>query len=93
MDDMDQSCETIPVENSFSKDNCCDNEFFYFIVDEEFEYSTVKNEYLDLDFVSAFLLVYTNQFNYNTKGSSNNWNYSPPLLNYDIPVMFQSFLI
>ena len=85
MSDMESGCETeTSKENQFKKKPCCENEYQSLEVEDEFQAQVIGSS-LSLEFVAAFFATFIGITEYK--------NYSPPLIERDIPILVQSFLI
>ena len=84
MSDMESGCETeTSKENQFKKKPCCENEF----------QAQVIGSSLSLEFVAAFFATFIG-ITYSSEADKTEYkNYSPPLIERDIPILVQSFLI
>lgn len=74
------------------KKKCCDNTSVEYSLNEDFDTNPEKEVSINKNFVVAFL--YNNLlFNNDNTSYVDKLYYSPPLLDKDIPVLIQSFLI
>ena len=72
--------------------DCCQNEFKEFKITDKFQPSIHEIDF-DLQFVIAFFDTYIQLISAEKEQYSKYLNYHPPLLERDIPVFIQSFLI
>ncbi len=92
--DKDMSpCEKRSNENSFSEKECCQNEYTIISVEDDYNKTSIQEVVVDFTFVTAFVATYINLYSINNDNSQEYVAYSPPILNPDAQVMFQSFLI
>lgn len=88
-----QYCENNSQTPSVQSKNCCENHYLQLKVKGDYNSpSTVKSR-VDFNFVLDFTGISSKFFSFYTLTEVNYLNYSPPLLNLDIPVLIQSFLI
>ena len=93
MSNMDKSCETDSSKEGYIKKKpCCANEFQSLELEDEFQPPVIESS-LNLKFVAAFVITFTNSTNASKAVKAGHKNYSPPLIERDIPVLIQSFLI
>lgn len=86
-------CEKKSSDESFKKGNCCHNENYMLQTVEDgttSSYLEVSNE--DLDFVTVFIINTFYLFDGENVGESN-YYYKPPLIDYDVTILHQVFLI
>tara|TARA_R110002050_G_scaffold33007_2_gene84446 strand:+ start:28756 stop:29100 length:345 start_codon:yes stop_codon:yes gene_type:complete len=95
MADMDGPCEhdSHPKGCNMDPVDCCSDDFVQIQFNESFNSSKAVQTELNTDFVVAFTIVYLNLYNFQSASYSDYMDYSPPLLQQDISVLFQSFLI
>lgn len=80
----------IPVEGD---DNCCDNETEYVKAEQDLiNYSLEINDTAPLDFLASFAVVFLEAPAPETTKLVTYTKYRPPILVYDRPVLFQTFL-
>lgn len=72
--------------------NCCSNESEFFQMDEDYIITSADIDF-KLKFTLAFLSAFIDSFFIEEYNSSDYSNYKPPLLNSDIPILVQSFLL
>lgn len=72
--------------------NCCQNESEFFQIDEDFIIASSDIDF-DLKFTFAFLSSFIDSFVTEKGNSSDSFIYKPPLLNPDILILVQSFLL
>lgn len=89
---MDDNCKSNPIEPSISKKGCCENHYLSLDVEDDFQPSHASTQ-LDINFVFTFVYTYFELLNSSSKDEVIYGDYSPPLRNIDIQVLFQSFLI
>lgn len=73
--------------------DCCSDDFVQIQLNESFDSPAQIDAELNTEFLAAFTLVYLNLYNFQPNANTDYVDYSPPLLQQDIPVLFQSFLI
>jgi len=93
MANMDQACENNKDESSLKSKQCCQNQYSQLKVDDDFIKSSF--EIVKVEFNSLFnLLFFISDFGHvNSHDEVVSLNFKPPLLNLDIPILIQSFLI
>lgn len=94
MTDMDeQPCPSeLTHEHQLAKTPCCENEYQSLDVDGDYE-PTVVQPSLNLAFVAAFAVSFL-EIAFPTKISTSRYaDYSPPLIDQDIAVLYQVFRI
>lgn len=95
MADMEGICEEITHSEgcNITPVDCCSNDFVQIQLDENFDSPIQMDTELNTQFIAAFTLVYLNLYDFQSVSNIDYVDYSPPLLQQDIPVLFQSFLI
>ncbi len=95
MADMDGPCEhnTHLSGCNIKAVDCCSDDFVQIQLNESFDSPIAVEMELNSQFVAAFTVVYFNLYDFQHEAKSLYFDYVPPLLNHDIPVLFQSFLI
>ncbi len=89
------NCNFSPeIMEQMKKNGCCNDQHFELSTDE----SILKKQNLDLSgfqihFISAFIASFVKPDFYFQKQSFTYLEYSPPLLEYDFRVLYQSFII
>jgi hypothetical protein len=87
------SCEA-PVENVAGINNdCCENEYLSLKIDDIYEKQNVENLKVNYKFIVAYIVSYINLFSTNNLKSKEYLTYSPPLLEQDVHILNQSFLL
>lgn len=87
------ACPLHSSSNKIKKTPCCSNQFIHIALEENYEKGSVKETELNPSFLIAYTFV-TSGFNPFIKDRDFNLLfYTPPLLDRDIPVLVQSFLI
>lgn len=87
------ACPLHSSSNQVKDPSCCSNQFIHFALEEDFEKEAVKETELNPTFLIAYTFI-TAGFNPFVKDRDFNLlYYTPPLLDKDIPVLIQSFLI
>ena len=74
-----------------SEKNCCNDEVINLEIQDDYE-SVEKSSTLDLDFLSAFIHVFVSN-HFDTNEEIEFKDYSPPLVQHDLLVEHQTFLI
>ncbi|ADR22096.1 hypothetical protein MATR_02670 [Marivirga tractuosa] len=93
MSDMDKICENgSSEEKQIKKKPCCENEYQSLEMADEFQHQVFGSS-LNLEFISTFVVTFTGRSFLSTKHKAEFTNYAPPLIERDIPVLVQSFLI
>ena len=93
MSNMDSGCANEPSkEIHFKEKPCCNNQYQSLELEDTFQPQVIGSS-SNLEFVASFVITYICR-----SYSSNNCNvkynnYSPPLIERDIQVLVQSFLI
>lgn len=89
-----ESTEEVPCEEQDETIDydCCQNEFQEFKITDKFQ-PAIHDIQVDLQFVIAFIDTYFQLTSFEKEQYSKYLNYHPPLLDRDIPVLIQSFLI
>lgn len=92
MSNMDKICEPISdSETRFDKQSCCENEYLNIEVKDEFKSSIYQNS-LNFNFVTAFVVSYVNLFSSDQEKPQISFS-DPPLVTRDILTLNQVFLI
>lgn len=92
MADMEIGCEVnSPLTTQIEKMTCCDNQYQSLDIDDDYKLS-VQSE-INIDFVAAFFVTFF-EFSFSSENEEDQYaNYSPPILESDIPILHQVFLI
>lgn len=91
--DMEGDCKNeSSTENHFRKKPCCENEYQSFDQETEFQLQII-NSSVNLEFVTVFFITLADKAYTSEIDEAEYLNYSPPLIERDIPVLVQSFLI
>lgn len=93
MESKKTSCENPSHENSIKKKGCCENEFLAFQIDDDYNQTAVETLNVDFKFIAVFITSYINFYSFNNTKKPEYLAYSPPLLDHDVQVMNQTFLI
>ena len=93
MANMDMDCENLPPKNDIVKaKSCCENQYQTLETDNEYNSSEVQPVP-----TPAFVMAFTHSFLLMSIFLDNEkqpyTHYSPPLLEYDLPVLNQKFLL
>lgn len=91
MEKMDENCET-SSETSITKKACCENHFMSLNVENEFQ-PTIAQPSLDVNFVFTFIYTYFELLTSNSQQEVAFGDYSLPLAQKDIIILFQNFRI
>ncbi len=87
-----QSCQTLPPQKpGVKKTPCCQNKYQSLDIEDGFKPTIVQTTF-NVDFVAAFIVTSLHSPVYFYEEPQYT-NYSPPLINRDIPVLHQIFLI
>lgn len=90
---MDTECPAEnSSENSLKMDNCCENHYKSISQDEMMKGQMVFKA-VNLPFFIAFTHTFFGLTPLDKEPQVLTWEYAPPLLAQDIPVMYQSFLL
>jgi len=93
MANMDSDCENLPPEDDTLKSkSCCENHYQTLDTDDDYnscEIQTIPNPDFIVAFAQTFLAISISAGNEKQQYT----HYSPPLLEYDMPVMNQVFLL
>ncbi|MBD3627731.1 hypothetical protein [Cyclobacterium sp.] len=93
MSDMDKSCESgSSKEKQIKKKPCCENEYQSLELEDEFKSQVIGSSF-NLKFGAAFVITFTSSSNTSKADKAKYKYYSPPLIERDITVLVQSFLI
>ena len=92
MANMDKGCETQPEGMHLSKKSCCENKYQSLDTEDDFK-PTIAQSMVNVDFVAAFVITFLHLPISSTDEEPQYANYSPPLINQDISVLHQVFLI
>ncbi|MEQ9442769.1 MAG: hypothetical protein RIG62_27255 [Cyclobacteriaceae bacterium] len=93
MSDRDKDCETSSSKEEHTKKKpCCEDEFQSLELEDEFKPQVIGSS-LHSEFVAAFVITFISSPNASKADKAQYINYSPPLIERDIPVLVQSFLI
>lgn len=94
MKNMDTPCEKdADAEPQVRREKCCENHYLSIDTDDIIinSYQVLKS--LDLTFVVALTYTYLGLNPFETDNNTPYLNYSPPLLEQDIRILHQSFLL
>jgi len=93
MSNMDSGCENEPSrKNHFKEKPCCENQYQSLELEDTFEPQVIGSS-LNLEFVASFVITYIRRSYSSNNDNVKYNNYSPPLIERDIQVLVQSFLI
>lgn len=93
MSDMEEACEAkMPYGQQLSPEPCCQNEFQTFQVDDTFKTQVLQTG-PNWTFVAAFVQSFILPALHTPNTVAQYREYSPPLPEQDIQVLFQTFLI
>lgn len=92
MESMDNSCESLPDQESLKPKACCDNDFITFDIEDEYNSGIEK---ISIDTKFAFSFIYTfYQLNLDEANQIIALSdHPPPLLERDIQSLYQTFLL
>lgn len=93
MNNMDQSCENISPSAMIDEKNCCENTYIQLKIKDNYQTKEVFKSTTNFQFIAVFIVAYLNFYSFNASTKVEYSNYSPPLLDLDIPVLIQSFLL
>lgn len=94
MANMDQQpCESMPSQKpEVKKKPCCENKYQSLDTEDDFKPTIVQSS-VNVEFVAAFIVTFLHLPLSSTDEELQYANYSPPLIDQDIPVLHQVFLI
>ncbi len=94
MANMDQQpCESMPSQKpEIRKKPCCQNEYQSLDVEDDFKQTIVQST-VNVEFVAAFIVSFLQVSLASENEAPQFANYSPPLIDQDISVLHQVFLI
>lgn len=93
MANMDKGCKSdSPSGTHLKKKPCCENEYHSLDVEDDFK-PTIVQSMVNVEFVAAFIVTFLHLPLSSTYEAPQYANYSPPLIDQDIPVLHQVFLI
>lgn len=90
---IDQSCENRPPSDMINAKACCENTYVQLKIKDNYQTKEVFKSTINFQFIAVFIVTYLNLYSFNASTEAEYSNYSPPLLDLDIPVLIQSFLI
>ena len=93
MANMDTPCKDQPKSPTIKRKNCCENQYTQISIEDDYNNPAVVKAPVDFQFVAVFVVTYFNLYSFNASTEAEYTGYSPPLLDLDIPVLIQSFLI
>jgi len=93
MANMDTPCENNPNSPTIKRKNCCENKYTQVSIEDDYNNPVVVKALVDYQFVAVFVVTYFNLYSFNASTEAEYTDYSPPLLDFDIPILIQSFLI
>lgn len=93
MTDMESPCEKHPESPSVTSKSCCENLYVQFEIEDDYNSSTIVETQVQIDSVAAFIISSVNLYSFDASAEAEYLNYAPPLLDLDIPVLIQSFLL
>ena len=88
------SCSNDKHTEGIQKKDCCENE--YTSISAEIDYNkaqVAENAHLDLKFVAAFAYSFVSNYIFEQEEKQSFESYRPPLLDQDISVLHQVFII
>lgn len=92
MNKMDTSCETDLGTTTIKQKSCCENQYMSLDVEDDFQ-RTIAQPRIDVNFVFTFVYTYFELLTSNFQQEAAFGDYSPPLRNRNVQVLFQTFLI
>ncbi|UTW63075.1 hypothetical protein KFE98_02665 [bacterium SCSIO 12741] len=87
------SCENHPFSSTTLSKKCCENQYLQLGIEDSYKTSSQEVLPEQLKWVAAFVISYINLYLYTNSAEVAYLNYLPPLLDLDIPVLIQSFLL
>lgn len=89
--------EQIACDQSYKetveKKSCCENDFAKVQIEQDYDTPIVDYVGVNMIFIAVFVASYINLYFPNIPSKPAYLVYAPPLLNHDIQVMYQCFLI
>lgn len=93
MANMDKDCKAPPLEGThLSKKPCCENKYQSIDTEDNFK-PTIVQSLVNVEFVAAFIVTFLHLPISSVNEEPQYANYSPPLIDQDISVLHQVFLI
>jgi len=93
MTSIDESCETSPMDGmQLSEKPCCENKYESIDAEDDFKPTVVQSS-VNFEFIAAFFVTFLHLPLSSRHEEFEFSNYSPPLIDQDIPVLHQVFLI
>ncbi|MHB1279442.1 MAG: HYC_CC_PP family protein [Bacteroidia bacterium] len=93
MSDQDAFCEKEYNPPAVKSKNCCENKYAELSIEDDYKNPSFVKAVPDVQFIAAFIITYLNLYSFDPSIEAGYSHYSPPLLDLDIPVLIQSFLI
>lgn len=89
-----QSCTNDEHKEAFNKKGCCENEYTSISADIDYNHHQINSDnYVDLKFIVAFAYSYVNNYLFLQEDQPFFIFYRPPILDRDISVLHQVFII
>lgn len=89
----DKACDESNHGQKITRKGCCENDYTTISVDDEYSNPGVIFPNFDFKFVTAFVVVYINNYFFVKEETNSFIAYSPPLIEQDRTVLFQVFRI
>ncbi|WP_306639760.1 HYC_CC_PP family protein [Sanyastnella coralliicola] len=93
MTEMEPYCEKHHESPTITSKSCCENQYVRFEIEDDYRSSSIVEIPLQIGFIAAFIIGYINLYFFDASTEAEYLKYSPPLLDLDIPVFIQSFLL
>lgn len=93
MTDKESTCEKHPEAPTLTSKGCCENQYVQFEIEDDYNSSNIVETPVQMDSVAAFIISYINLYSIDALVDAEYLNYAPPLLDLDISVLIQSFLL
>ena len=93
MAEMESSCKNHSQTPTIQSKGCCENQYVQFEIEDDYNSQATVEIPVDYNFVAAFVISYINLYSFDASAEAEYLNYAPPLLDLDIPVLIQSFLL
>ena len=93
MEEMEKECSSPSSQPAAKSKNCCKTEFTQIGVENNLTIPKIQTHQVDFSFILAFAEVFSQIDSFNTSTKAHYNTYSPPLLQFDIPILTQSFRI
>ena len=93
MSKVDDICTKHSSTKKIKNASCCSNLFIHLALEDDFENAKVEEKDFSLNFLIAYSFVSAGYVYADQQKDFNLLLYTPPLLDRDVPILIQSFLI